>query len=489
MSYFSVERLTALSSIGAAGRVHVIGVCGVAMAQLAIMLCRKGYRVSGSDKDYYEPMRSRLKQHPIDLKQGFDANHISNQIDLVLIGNVAGASNPEVQAIEFCNRAYTIFPKLLYELAIEGKHSIVVSGTHGKSTTSALLALALSELKAEPSYFFGAASDQLPSGLELGRGAFSVVEGDEYDSAFFAKMPKFSFYKPHSLIVTSVEFDHADIYPSLHEINAEFDKLVQAMPGGSRVIACIDQANLRSLAQTWRSKAGAEIVTYGTSADAQYRLLETTPAGLTQRATVRIPDGTSIVMQVALPGAHNMLNAVAALAVLTGAGFGVEQALAAISKFKGVKRRQEVRFNRAGVILIEDFAHHPTAVLETLKSIRAAFPRERIWAVFEPRSNTSRRKVFQKDYIAAFAPADQVVLCQVQSREIDQGMELLDVAELSQEIGHAGNPSRLLPDASAIAQLLESEVRQADVVLLMSNGSFGGLAELLVQAFERKFKS
>jgi UDP-N-acetylmuramate: L-alanyl-gamma-D-glutamyl-meso-diaminopimelate ligase len=485
--YFTVANARSLRSVSVGGSIHVIGVSGVAMAQLAVALAAKGYQVSGSDKDFYEPMGSFLAQSPVRLFRGYAAENVHKDLDLVVIGNAVSYGHVEVDAVEALQLPYTLFPKLLHELAIEGRHSIVVAGTHGKTTTTALAASSLIELGDKPSFFIGGAVPGFPTSLVAGAGGYSVVEGDEYDSAFFAKVPKFSFYQPETLILTSIEYDHADIYPSLDAINQEFSKLVLSRSRSARVIACGDDSNLQQLIADWRKRALCEILTYGISSAVDVQTSVTFNAGF-PAVSLRYRSGAEYQFKLQIPGKHNALNAAAVFVALTQNGFSPEAVSGALQKFRGVRRRQEVRYEGEGVILIDDFAHHPTAVRETLAAIRSRYPGKKLWAVFEPRSNTSRRKVFQQEYVEAFRTADQVLLCDVTVRSIDPLDQLLDVRSLGNDIVEAGVPAQTLPDSDAIYRHLESSVGSNDLVLVMSNGGFGGLVQRLATGFAERVK-
>jgi UDP-N-acetylmuramate: L-alanyl-gamma-D-glutamyl-meso-diaminopimelate ligase len=475
--YFSIERTTSLSSLAPGAKIHVIGVCGVAMAQLATTLSEQGYEVSGSDKEFYEPMGSLLARSAVKCHRGFDASNIPKDAALAVVGNAVSYGNPEVAAIEAAGYPYSLFPKLLFESVIQGNHSIVVTGTHGKSTTTAMIAVTLDMIGRRPGYFVGAVAKNLSKSLHVGEGQVSVVEGDEYDSAFFAKVPKFAFYAPDTLIITSIEFDHADIYADLESINKEFTKLVHSRPKNSTVICCLDFPNLASLVEQWRKTAACRIVTYGVAPSSDFRIVEQREDAAGQTASVINRGGETRTVRISLPGLYNLKNAVAALIACEASGSPWKQAEDALAKFEGVRRRQEVRADARGITLVEDFAHHPTAVRETLLGIRSRYPSRHIVAVFEPRSNTSRRKVFQKDYIEAFIPAGEVVLCKVAAKSIDQGQELMDVGELAAEITRSGVRSIALSDPSEIEEHLKRSSKPGDVIVIMSNGSFGGLIE------------
>ncbi len=491
--FFAVSRTTSLHTLKPGSKIHVIGVCGVAMAQLAVSLAERGYRVSGSDKEFYEPMRTLLAGSPVETRTGYLEEHVPLDAGLVVIGNAVSYGNPEVDVIERHNLPYTCFPKILQEVAIAGKHSIVVSGTHGKSTTTALIASLLLQHETSPSYFVGGVAQSLPQSLAVGSGSFSVVEGDEYDSAFFAKVPKFSFYTPDTVVVNAIEFDHADIYANVEAIEQEFTKLVLGLGSQGTAVCCIDFPRVKRLVGEWRTAAACRIITFGSDQDAEYRIVARKPEGFSQEITVYNGALGELTFLIPMVGEYNARNALAALVVSMIANLALPKTLEFLGEFKPVKRRQEVRAQRGGIVLIEDFAHHPTAVRETLDAVKEAFPAARITAIFEPRSHTSRRKVFQEEYISAFKRADLVILKDVTARTIDQGLELINVSTLSTDIARAGVESVTLPDVHAIRERLWASVTYApqhaaprEVVVVMSNGSFDGLNELLQRDLEAK---
>jgi len=489
--FFSIDRVTSLKTIPPGAKIHVIGVCGVAMAQLSVVLSERGYEVSGSDKEFYEPMGTLLRSSKVRTMTGYDAANVPLDAAIVVIGNAISYGNPEVDIVERENLPYTCFPKLLQETAISGKHSIVITGTHGKSTTTAMIATLLIKQDKDPSYFVGGITKGLPQSLAVGNGNFSVVEGDEYDSAFFAKVPKFAFYTPNTVVVNAIEYDHADIYPNVEAIESEFRKLVTNLSEKDTAICCVDFERVAALVAEWKKNARAKIVTFGSSDKADYRIVNRVASGMTQDVTILCPDGNTISLSLPMVGEYNARNALASLIVAKTIGLDVVRTAKVLGEFERVKRRQEVRCQRGGVVLIEDFAHHPTAVRQTIEGVREAFPNARVWAVFEPRSNTSRRKVFQQEYIQAFRQADRVVLKHVTARAIDQGVELLDVAVLSDQITESGVQSSCLPNVDDIKSHLFSQLlfdtakpEAREVVVVMSNGSFDGLNETLQRELE-----
>ncbi len=490
--FFSVAKTTSLSAVKPGGKIHVIGVCGVAMAQLSVALSARGYVVSGSDKEFYEPMKSLLASSAVATHVGYKREHVPLDADLVVIGNAISYGNPEVEVIEESNLPYTCFPKILQEVAIAGKHSIVVTGTHGKSTTTALIATLLLSDRRDPSYFVGGIAQGLPKSLAVGAGGFSVVEGDEYDSAFFAKVPKFSFYTPDTVVVNAIEYDHADIYADVHAIEAEFTKLVMGLSKTRTAICCIDFPIVKRLAAEWKASAECEVVTFGADPDADFVILSRETQGFSQKVTVTGPGIGGCTFEIPMVGEYNARNALAALIVSQIVGIDLGKTCEYLAGFQAVKRRQEIRARVPGVVLIEDFAHHPTAVAQTVDAIREAFPKARLWAIFEPRSITSRRKVFQEEYIKAFRRADQVILKNVQARAIDTGVELIDVRVLSESVAKSGVPSVCFDTVEEIRKYLWSEIPRTkpegeieDVIFVMSNGSFDGLNEMLQKDVEQ----
>ncbi|MEZ4754377.1 MAG: Mur ligase family protein [Bdellovibrionota bacterium] len=481
--YFSVQNTTDLSALPADAKIHFIGVCGVAMAQLAVELAVRGYQVSGSDKEFYEPMGSLLKNSKVKLFQGYAAENISADVDLVLIGNAVSYENPEVAAVEARELAYSLFTKLLYETLIAGNHSIVVSGTHGKSTTSALAAHVLSKAGYEPSFFVGGIVPEFGKSLHLGSGEISVVEGDEYDSAFFAKVPKFSFYAPNTLIVTSVEFDHADIYTSYEAIEKEFTKLVASMSSKDRVIICIDSQQTNKLSKQWEG-LGPEIISYGINQSAKIRLAHRRINNFRQTFEILGLTAQPIKVEIGISGEYNALNAIAVITAAYYQGCDLKKLVAAISTFTGLKRRQEIRFANDKYILIEDFAHHPTAVKKTLAGLRELYPDNKLRVAFEPRSATSKLDIFQKDYISSFIDADEVCICEIVDKNENADKQYLDVHKLANEI--SDNKAKAFENPQAIADYLLSTLSTGDVLILMSNGAFGGIAEHIENQLNQK---
>jgi UDP-N-acetylmuramate: L-alanyl-gamma-D-glutamyl-meso-diaminopimelate ligase len=480
--YFSILKCSSIKDFKKNSHIHVIGICGVAMAQIAIELKKAGFHISGSDREFYEPMSGLLNSHNLDLYKGYSSDNISDKVDLVLIGNSVSRDNPEVTETEARKLPYTIFPKILNELVIADKKSIVVAGTHGKSTTSAMAAWCMFNSNLQPSYFIGGVVRSMPTSLSAGEGAISVVEGDEYDSAFFAKVPKFKFYRADCLIITSIEFDHADIYNNIHEIISVFNQAIDLVPKNGCIIACIDNKIVKSLVDTWKNKAN--VITYGFDTIADFIITERSFANGQQKINIKAKDTNFSIGPVNAIGAHNASNALGVWIATNFLGVEQEKIDAGLSNFQGVKRRQEIRLKNNSVTLIEDFAHHPTAVRLTLEAIKESYPGHRIVCLFEPRSNSSRRKVFEDDYIQSFLPADLILLKSVTARHNDAGIELIDIASMSNEISKLNKVCYSFSDVEEGLNLVANNFQSNDVVVVMSNGSFDGIIEKLINYFQ-----
>ncbi len=465
-------------------RVHFVAIGGTGMGSLAGLLQSRGVAVSGSDEKLYPPMSTQLERWGIPVREGFHPDHLSEaKPDLVVIGNVVRKDNPEARAAIDGGLRYLSFSDALYELAIAGRHSVVVTGTHGKTTTTAMLATILLECGRDPGVLVAGVAENLDGSFRDGSGPEFVVEGDEYDTAFFDKSPKFLHYRADTAILTSVEFDHADIYRDLAHVKDTFRKLVQRMPAEGTLVAATGSADVADVVQG----APCRVLGYaveGEQAEAAWwaRELSADEAG-TRFALVR--DGETLA-RVLLPqwGRHNVANALAALVVALERGVDAERAAAALARFRGVRRRQEVRGEARGVTVLDDFAHHPTAVRETLAAMRVRYPGRRVWAVFEPRTNTSRRTVFQRDYAEALAAADRVLLSVVPDTPIysitGEVTERLDAATLAADVRSAGTPAEAIDGVDAIVARVVAEAEPGDVVLVMSNGAFDGIWDKLL---------
>lgn len=482
--YFSRGGVTLLRNIPERGSVHIIGVAGIAMAQLAVELSRCGYVVSGSDQSFYEPSGSLLRSSSVSLFEGYHAQNIPERCDLVVIGNAASSSNEEVQEVRRRGLPFSLFPQLLFESVIAERRSLVVAGTHGKSTSSAMAAFLLHESGLDPSFFVGGRVDQLPSSLKRGEGRFSVVEGDEYDSAFFAKIAKFHFYRPDVLLITSIEFDHADIYSDEEAIQQEFERLIESMEPDGIVVACSSGGDiLKGIVTRHRATGSPRIVTYGLEQGDDYRISRSLNESRAGQSITLFHNEAEFPFSLRLGGLYNALNAAGVIALLSEGGVSIETILPHLGRFRGVARRQQVVLDSPDIQIIEDFAHHPTAVRLTLEGLREQYPRRRIVALFEPRSNTSRRAIFQQQYAGAFGSADVVVVCGVTKRAIDEGVGLLDTDKLVSDLVERGKRGVLASSPPEVFDRFIEEYEQGDLVVVMSNGGFGGIVERLKNYF------
>jgi UDP-N-acetylmuramate: L-alanyl-gamma-D-glutamyl-meso-diaminopimelate ligase len=455
--------------------VHLIGICGTAMASLAGMLRRRGFRVTGSDAAAYPPMSDFLASLDIPVFQPFAAENLEPRPDLVVVGNVISRGNLELEHVLDQRIAFCSLPQILHHEFLRGKEVLAVAGTHGKTTTTSMLAWIFHTARFEPSFLIGGIAENFGSSFELGHGKHFIIEADEYDTAFFDKGPKFLHYFPDWVILTSVEFDHADIYKDLDAVETAFKRLVNLLPRRGRIIA------FDSGASVGRCLAGAfcPVERYGSGANSTWQItdLQLQP-GRTSWSVLR--DGRLWSnFEYAVGGEYNVWNATAAAAMAAGCGIPKEEISAALKTFKSVKRRLEVRARVNGVTIIDDFAHHPTAIAGTLTALRSNYPQARLWAILEPRSNTLRRNVLQKELAKSLRLADEVVVASVFKSEAIPEAERLDLAAVAAEIQKHGRRARIVPTVEGIVQLVAPEMRSGDVVAILSNGGFGGIYEKL----------
>jgi UDP-N-acetylmuramate: L-alanyl-gamma-D-glutamyl-meso-diaminopimelate ligase len=462
--------------------IHLIGICGTAMASLAGMLKQRGYRVTGSDAAAYPPMSDFLAELGIPVAQPFVARNLEPRPDLVVIGNAISRGNTELehvldQRIPFCS-----LPQLLHEEFLRGKEVLVVAGTHGKTTTTSMLAWIFHTAGMQPSFLIGGIAENFGSSFHVGQGKHFILEGDEYDTAFFDKGPKFLHYFPDAIILTSVEFDHADIYKDLDAVETAFKRLVNLIPQRGRIIAFDGMAGDASESVSLErciSKAFCKVERYGASTRSDWQI--TNVKFEAEKTSWSVLHGARAWMDLEFPlaGEYNVWNATAAAAMAEGYGIAKEEIAAALKTFKSVKRRLEVKAQVNDITIIDDFAHHPTAIAGTLKALRSRYPGARLWAILEPRSNTLRRRVLQSDLARSLALADQIVVAAVFRSEAVPANERLELPELAAEIQQHGPPVRLLADADEIIETIASEMRSGDVVAILSNGGFGGIYEKL----------
>ena len=463
-------------------RIHFIGICGTAMATLAAMLRRKGLDVRGSDQDVYPPMSDFLASEGIPTLTGYSADHITGDLDLVVVGNAISRGNPELEQVLDRKIRYCSLPEAIREHFLWGARSIVIAGTHGKTTTTALTGWLLTHGGVDPTVLVGGIARNFGdrgSSYRMGQGRDFVIEGDEYDSAFFDKTAKFLKYLPDIAVVNNVEFDHADIYADFEAVMLAFRRLVRLVPRKGLLLVGADSAGARELL----TGAVSRVQTFGTGGDLDWHAHDIEASATATRFKVARRGSPFGAFDVPLVGLHNVRNALAAIAVSAEVGIGAERIAEALRLFEGIKRRLEVVGVADAVTVYDDFAHHPTAVGETLAGLRAANPDARIWAVFEPRSASSCRSVFQDDFAKAFGPANQVIIAPVFRSKLPEA-ERLSVPRLVRDLKARGQSAREAASLDEIIQTVVGEHRPGDLVVLMSNGGFGGIHQRLLTALD-----
>jgi UDP-N-acetylmuramate: L-alanyl-gamma-D-glutamyl-meso-diaminopimelate ligase len=455
--------------------IHLIGICGTAMASLAGMLKHRGFHVTGSDAAAYPPMSDFLRDLGIPVAQPFDAKNLDPRPDLVVVGNAMSRGNVELehlldQRIPFCS-----LPQLLHDEFLVGKEVLVVAGTHGKTTTTSMLAWIFHSAGLDPSFLIGGIAENFGSSFHLGEGKHFILEGDEYDTAFFDKGPKFLHYFPDSIILTSVEFDHADIYKDLDAVETAFKRLVNLIPRRGRIIAF----DTGDSVERCIAKAFCPVERYGSKTVDGWKIANLRFES-DRTSWLVLKDGEAWAeFESPLAGEYNVWNATAAAALASAYGVPIAEIKAALKTFKSVKRRLEVKAQVNGITIIDDFAHHPTAIAGTLKALRGRYPDARLWAILEPRSNTLRRRILQTALARSLALADEIIVAGVFRSDAVPENERLELPALAAEIEGNGRRARLLADADAIVQTAAPEMRTGDVVAILSNGGFGGIYEKL----------
>jgi UDP-N-acetylmuramate: L-alanyl-gamma-D-glutamyl-meso-diaminopimelate ligase len=462
--------------------IHLLGICGTGMAALAGILKELGHHVTGSDEHVYPPMSTLLESLGIPIQNGYRPENLTPTPGLVVVGNVIRRENPEAQAVLAQDLPRLSLPEALNRFLVGGRQSIVVAGTHGKTTTTALIAWLLYALGLDPGFMVGGIAKNFQTNYRVGRGRYVVMEGDEYDTAFFDKRPKFVHFQPRAGVLTSIEYDHADIYPDLTRIIQAFESFLGTVPAGGRVLAWGDASLVREVC----GRNHAPISYYGLKGDAAWQATMIRPASGGMNFTVLkegMPWGEFFLPMV---GEHNVLNALAALAVLSEIGaepMGLKEVLPG---FKGIKKRQEVAGEFDGILVLEDFAHHPTAVGVTLAAVHQAHPTRRLVAAFEPRTNTSRRKIFQEPYAQAFKDADLILVREPPDLWKVAPEEQFSSQQLVADLKAGGKKALYFPDTDQLLAGLLQHLRAGDVVLIMSNGDFDHLVRRLCEALGGK---
>ena len=455
--------------------IHLIGVCGTAMASLAGMLHERGFRVTGSDAAAYPPMSDFLAALGIQVAQPFDARNLNPPPDLVVVGNAISRGNTELEHVLDARIPFCSLPQILHDQFLRGREVLVVAGTHGKTTTTSMLSWILHSAGLEPTFLIGGIAENFGSSFALGEGKYFILEGDEYDTAFFDKGPKFLHYFPDAVVLTSVEFDHADIYKDLDAVETSFKRLVNLVPRRGGIVALDTGESVeRSIA-----KAFCPVERYGFQENSDWQVTNLRFGPERTSWSLRRAGEPWGDFEFSLAGEYNVLNATAAAAMAARCGVSREQVQAALRTFKSVKRRLEVKAQVNGVTIIDDFAHHPTAIAGTLTALRARYPGARLWAILEPRSNTLRRNVFQEQLANSLALADEVVVAGVFKSESIPQAERLDLAGVGADLEQLGKRARIISGADGIVQVVAPELRSGDVVAILSNGGFDGIYEKL----------
>src|SRR6266436_1051054 len=452
--------------------VHFVGICGTAMASAAAAMREKGVRITGSDQNVYPPMSTFLAERKIEVVSGYAEHNLAHKPDLVVIGNAISRGNPEVEAVLERRLRYCSLPELLKEFFIRGKRSLVVSGTHGKTTTTSLLAWVFEHNGLNPSYLIGGIPNNLGRGARFTDSEWFIIEGDEYDTAFFDKRSKFVHYLPEVAIINNLEFDHADIFKDLDSIQTSFKHFIRLIPRNGLLLANGDDASLSALLNVTH----CPVKRFGLGEGNSVRAFN-----IRYGPTATEFEIPSFKFHTNFLGELNVRNALAVVAAAKHCGLKNHQIQAAFDTFKGIKRRMEIRGIAGGVTVVDDFGHHPTAIRETLRALRIKYPTQKVWAIFEPRSNTSRRNVFQNDLVDAFADADAIVLSEVARLELLAPEDRLDPEKLLQDLKLLGKPANYLPDVDAIVAHVAKNAQGGDVVCVFSNGGFGGIHGKLLE--------
>ena len=457
--------------------VHFIGIGGTAMASAAVALKEKGYTVTGSDQNVYPPMSTFLAERKIEVFNGYTDANLAHKPDLVIVGNAISRGNPEAETVLAQKLRYCSLPELLKEFFMRGKRCVVVAGTHGKTTTTSLLTWVFEHAGLNPSYLIGGIPANLGQGARFTDSEWFIIEGDEYDTAFFDKRSKFIHYLPEVAIINNLEFDHADIFDSLAAVQKTFSHFIRLVPRNGLLLANGDDHNLAPLLNV----TFCPVKRFGLGGNFAVHAFN-----LRYGPTASEFEIPGFKFHINLVGELNVRNALAVVGAAKHCGLTNKQIQAGFDTFKGIKRRMETRGIVGGITIIDDFGHHPTAIRETLAALRIKYPNEKIWAVFEPRSNTTRRNVFQKELADSFADANAVIVAQVARLEQLDPAERLDPARLMQDIKADGKSAEYLPDADAIVAHLAKHAQGGEVVCVFSNGGFGGIHEKLLATLGRR---
>ena len=462
-------------------RYHLIGICGTAMASLAGMLVEQGHEVTGSDENVYPPMSLELKRLGIPVGEGYSADNLRERPDEIVVGNAISRGNPELEFALNERMRYCSMAAVVKENFIRGHHSIVVAGTHGKTTTTSLMAWAMERAGANPSFLIGGVAENFNSSFRVTDGPYFVIEGDEYDTAYFDKGPKFMHYLPDTVILNNVEFDHADIYRDLDAVKFAFSRLINLIPGRGNLIVGWDSP----IAVELSKHAFCPVETFGVEEGARWRASDIDLTGEMTAFRVQVGGREFGRYRTPLAGLFNVRNCLAVIAACESLGLGRDAVADALAEFKSVKRRMQVRGRVGGITVIDDFAHHPTAVHETLVAARAKYPDRRIIAVFEPRSYTAHVKTFQQPFTEALSQADGIIIAGLFHPERYAEGTVISQAEMIDQLRRLGREAEFIPSADEIVTHLAPRLKENDLVVVMSNGSFGGIHEKLLKALQK----
>jgi UDP-N-acetylmuramate: L-alanyl-gamma-D-glutamyl-meso-diaminopimelate ligase len=461
--------------------VHLIGIGGTGMASLAGLFFDAGCRVTGSDGPLYPPTSTILRTMGVTVYEGYDAGHLDPVPDLIVVGNAVRRGNPEAEQILDLRLPHVSMAQAIAQRFLTGRHAIVVAGTHGKTTTTAMLAWVLHHAGRDPGFLIGGSPQNFEAPYRIGSGAAFVIEGDEYDTAFFDKGPKFMHYRPDTALIGTIEFDHADIYRDETEVKRVFRWLTNIVPRRGLIVRHEDCAATVEVTGAAQSRVQG----YGLASGSwRATSIEHGASGISFRVT---RDGGPFTdVKLAVSGEYNVRNALAVMAAATEQGLSPAEIAAGLATFSGVRRRMEVKGEVGGIVVIDDFAHHPTAIAETLRAVRQRYPGRRVWCVLEPRSWSLRRNVFQERLATAFDDADEIVLADVFGADQLPADQRLDPERLIADLARRGRPARFLPGVDAIVAHLQAATRREDVVAVLSNGGFGGIHGKLLAALDSK---
>ena len=462
--------------------IHIMGICGTAMAAIAGMLKERGFTITGSDAHVYPPMSEFLAKIGVQPFNGYASENLAHNPDLVIVGNVITRTNPEAVALAASQIPYVSMPQALAHFFITSRRSLVLAGTHGKTTTSSMLASALDDMGGDPTFMIGGIVQKFSANYRIGSGPYFVAEGDEYDTAFFDKVSKFLHYHPEVAVITSLEFDHADIFANLEAIKDSFRNFVKLVPVDGLIIANFDDENVVEVVK----EASCTIQSYGTSEKCNWRIAPASYSGGYTLFSLFLEEQHFAEMAIKSPGMHNCMNSTAVAAVLHHLGYDSDEIVSSLRSFGGVKRRQEIKGVINNITVIDDFAHHPTAVRETLSALKCAYPVQRLIAVFEPRTNTSRRSFFQQHYVESFLDAELSLIREPQVRGDTDGDDCFSSARLATDLCQRNRQAFAYSSTDDILTHLDNVTQPGDVIVILSNGGFDNIHDRLLRLLREK---